>query len=1674
MRVARSLWTMTLLLAVAWLTTTASAAQSDAGVAEEGPVAQPTAQVAQAAPSAQESAYLSDILALTSATHRLSGSDAGRKAADYLQARLAQTGLTDVFLLDMPVWQLRTIRCDLGFDGIHVPLHPMRPNVTVLPTTRPEGISGRLIYVKRGEPEDFGTRDVSGAIVLLDYDSLHGWQRAFALGAAAVVFVGQGTETPAAPKLSGVPANQPRFYVSAESFGGVDWTRDRERATLESQVVWEPKIGRNLIARIHGTDPGFAPDRLEPEALVLAANFDSYGDVPELSPGARGAANVASLLEAAASLHAHPPKRDVWLMFLDNQAHFHQGAREVYDALSMSEEQHQQLIAQHLDEQKSALAMRALLTQRGLLLRDAPGSAATISDLRRTLGDEANYRRDDERKVSQKIHLSEVGPGSRVRGPATGRAELAERRALEWDDIRRAFHENTLEAFIGRQQRQAARPGPQSGPAREYLELIDTLREGTLARLSARIDEVAHLTERDRQREAIRDGLGYSTKGSRQTPWVVLHATYNLSDQSPSWGAVAGDWTNQFFDWRTPRTDGDNPGYYGRVLNALREAADSITGLPNLDRQSLSDAALGATFAAGPFVASGSVAGSYGIYNLSLMSGYDARVRDGYPADTLAGLNWRTLRTHAAQALELLKVAADSSALSLPAVFKALAKSKYPAFSSGLATGDYAALQVSGSLKEDRPASGALMALWPGNISWTTQAWMSLQHALTPAYYDPTALEPVDQLGHFRVIGLREDMFTELMTFGTLTDQQGRVVAVSNQDKQTQRLTDAMRVNLILADGYAWSTLDAAETQPTLLRVLSASSDSPFRVNRALWGQLEDAGFCYISDQTINYRLKLFQTMGVAALGDFTAQYPDGDGLGPAAFDTGLKLGERTANDLWTLNEARLNRLRLRGVTSADLETLHSRANKVLQQARGASSTAARESAFARSAALSQHVYLPLRAAMDDLVHAIVLLLLLAIPFAFAVERLTVCATTVYGRIAGFGAAFLATFALLYWLHPGFSIAATPAIVFLAFAIVLLSSMVTYIVVRKFKVELKAIQGQGPNVHSLEISRTGTLLAAVGMGLSTMRRRRTRTTLTAVTVVMLTFTILSFASFTRTVGVRELYEGPANEHSRERLCLRKLDFSPMKWGVLDMLRGQEGPDGLLSPHYWLLRSTNGTERISVAHVETPGQALVLDAVMGVTTDEVMRWPELAEALGGGSATGIVETLRRGEIFVPSIVQKSLKLNPGDSFLLNGHKLRLGGVINSSAAERLRHLDGQSILPVNFQDAAKAAASSAGSATQKDENQLIMSDEAERTFVHLSSDQVAVGSSELIQSMGGKLHAISVYPGSGVNPSALGHQWAQLVVMPVWAASKDGVQRLVFTVLTEVSGGLGLFIPLLLGGLIIFGTLLGSISDREREIYTFSALGLSPGHVGALFFAEAAVYAVVGGMGGQLLAQCVGLAQSSLARAGVIRPASINYSSTNSLFAMSVVMATVMISAIYPALRASRSANPGLARAWKLPEPDGDQMQLMFPFTVSAFDITGAVSFLAEHFRHHDDAGFGDFATMDVKLYEDAEENLALEIEVALAPFDLGVTEHVKLTAIPSEIEGVDEVSVVITRKSGTRGDWLRANRVFLKDMRQQFLLWRTLSSDVIESYRMRTLQELGHFETEGQEAPQAL
>jgi len=187
------------------------------------------------------------------------------------------------------------------------------------------------------------------------------------------------------------------------------------------------------------------------------------------------------------------------------------------------------------------------------------------------------------------------------------------------------------------------------------------------------------------------------------------------------------------------------------------------------------------------------------------------------------------------------------------------------------------------------------------------------------------------------------------------------------------------------------------------------------------------------------------------------------------------------------------------------------------------------------------------------------------------------------------------------------------------------------------------------------------------------------------------------------------------------------------------------------------------------------------------------------------------------------------------------------------------------------------------------------------------------------------------------------------------------------------------------------------------------------------------------------------------------PPEMNFSSLASVMTSFVVMAMVMVSTIYPAIKAGRSANPGVARKWKMPAPVDGRIDFVFPFTVSADDMGGILAFIGEHFENHGDSSIGNFAASGIALFKaDDKGNLGLRARISLAPFDLGVMQQFAMSARPSEIEGIDEIVVQLHKASGTEGAWLRGNRVFVDDLREQFLLWRSLPIETVMHYREKS------------------
>ncbi|MFW5829300.1 MAG: ABC transporter permease, partial [Planctomycetota bacterium] len=852
---------------------------------------------------------------------------------------------------------------------------------------------------------------------------------------------------------------------------------------------------------------------------------------------------------------------------------------------------------------------------------------------------------------------------------------------------------------------------------------------------------------------------------------------------------------------------------------------------------------------------------------------------------------------------------------------------------------------------------------------------------------------------------------------------------------------------------------------------LTAASDAKFNPESDYGGLSTDEGWVHMGmDES---RWKLAGDHGLLLLGsveerrDLREEEPElfHDGLSNDAQDM-IRLDSirQSSHDYSLLNEERLGVLRSKNIINDAAETLNAMADEYRAEAAELRATGQWSDADAKEIFALAHdhrAYEPTRAVANDMVQAVVILLLLSIPFAFSMERLVLGATSVYKQIFGFLAIFLTTFLILYLLHPAFSLAAAPIVIFLAFVIIIMSALVIYVVMSRFKMEIMALQGLGSKSHSEE-STSGTALASVFIGISGMRNRPLKTFLTASTVVLLTFTILVFASFNSSVGVVDGYLGQGT--GPDRVEVHRASHLPIPERLLNSIESEFGEDYHIHPRAALFRDplVSDTFQITIAlYAPRTGAVTSIKAVLGLDPAEATRNPELTPII---PPTGATQPASDRPIWLPGFVADHMRVRPGDEIVVQGISFTYQGSFDEGVLQGQTYMSSGRLVPPDFeaifrQMELKSGSGSADEIEKIDTSSFQWSPASEIAVVDVADMSVFERSKPLV-------NALVLYPRGGQDPYETAAGISRVFHDPVYAKSAEGGRSFFFTEAFQGSGFGEVIVPLLLGGLIIFSSLLGSIVDREREIFTFSALGLSPPSVAALFFAESSVYAVIGGVGGYLVSQIVAAFLNFLASYGLFHPPEMNFSSLSSTYTILVVMATVILSTIYPALKAGKSANPGVARKWKMPTPTADNtMEFLFPFTVSSTDMVGVLSFIHEHFDNHRDASLGSFAAISVevkRLPDDpaiGADNYAIEAEVSLAPFDLGIFQSFRMSSRDSDIEGIKEVLVQLELHSGSPSAWVRSNRAFIADLRKQFLLWRNLPPETVEHYCSMTQHE---------------
>ena len=297
----------------------------------------------------------------------------GEKAAAYLADRFAKLGLKPLgennsYLQPIKFREIRFLQTAFTVGSEN--LKPGPDFFVSPPYTGDENITGKLVFVAYGlslpvlKRDDFAGLDVKGKIVILRNGpppeiTKDQWKAAHAQanvirglivrGAAAVVFVGQDTETlsfaeigdyltrrqiepesdpelpdflppflsvsdAAAEKLfsaSGMTAAEALAKAKRNDFTPMDLNKS---ATITVRLKKSKGVGNNVVGLLEGSDP-----KLKSEALVYSAHYDAYGISADnrvyhgAADNALGVAEMLAIAEAMSRAAAKPRRSIIFL-----------------------------------------------------------------------------------------------------------------------------------------------------------------------------------------------------------------------------------------------------------------------------------------------------------------------------------------------------------------------------------------------------------------------------------------------------------------------------------------------------------------------------------------------------------------------------------------------------------------------------------------------------------------------------------------------------------------------------------------------------------------------------------------------------------------------------------------------------------------------------------------------------------------------------------------------------------------------------------------------------------------------------------------------------------------------------------------------------------------------------------------------------------------------------------------------------------------------------------------------------------------------------------------------------------------------------------------------------------------------------------------------------------------
>ncbi len=818
-----------------------------------------------------------------------------------------------------------------------------------------------------------------------------------------------------------------------------------------------------------------------------------------------------------------------------------------------------------------------------------------------------------------------------------------------------------------------------------------------------------------------------------------------------------------------------------------------------------------------------------------------------------------------------------------------------------------------------------------------------------------------------------------------------------------------------------------------------------------------------------------------ARLIDPDSQEFDKDGKPVPGSGTPMPLSMIMAQDLYRMDGFRMSVLEKAGVKNRSLVDQHDSADRELKLALKAKGEKHWDEMMVHarnSWGYEARAYPNIHSTVTDVVKGLLFYLFLMLPFAYFMERLLFSSPSVNRQLAGVFGLFMASFGVLYFVHPAFGITTSAPMILLSFITIALAVLVIGMISSRFKRELASLQHRPGRSHKADMDRINAMISAFLLGINNMRRRKVRTLLTMTTLVLLTFSVLSFSSIESVLGTNKRL---INKESPIEPPYQGLLVRNESWLALDELAARSLRDDfarpekkcLVAPRAWWAKAETTPARIMV-NADNPEDSFELSGILGVRAveREVTGLGRPDTLLPGGRWFYETEVRARAPVcLLPEYLMGKLKLDaskvtavpdlsdPADfekyagklpRVTLEGVEMAVIGVLKTAAYHETVDIDGERIVPVDLNVESWQRQSGLGKA----------SDQLEfRKYQHQDAKTVPVVPYDwLMGRKEGKLYSVALVPEDpGKITDIAEGQLLRRISVPIFVARKDesGTVRTMFmstTTASNVSGMGSLIVPMLIAALIVLNTMLGSVYEREGEISIYGSLGLAPVHIGSLFLAESAVFAVCSAVLGYILGQSVSKLVVIVGSEGMLSGFSLNYSSLSAVFSACFIITVVMLSAAYPAMRAGQLSVPDVERIWKFPEAKDDRLVFDFPFTVSGEQALGVNMHLKQFFEDHANQSVGEFYTantgFDYRQPGVEKGGYKLLSQVWVAPFDFGISQGLEMETYLAEDEtDIYETRMILTRISGSPESWVKMNHRFMKSIRKQFLLWRLFTNE---------------------------